>query len=155
MILSILIIGFWLTDTHQPFKEYPQKKKKSSTPTKKSIVVNGHKYDGPEKYIYYHQAIRTGQTDIENIDQSKFYKHGYQQKAFQKALIAMNNNRSNRRTKALSFEERGPVNVPGRTRALVVDPSDDTGNTWFAGSVSGGIWKTENAGELWIKLGSD
>lgn len=44
----------------------------------------------------------------------------------------------------LYWEERGPNNVAGRTRAVLVDANDATGNTIFAGSVSGGLWKATN-----------
>ncbi|TGE26485.1 T9SS type A sorting domain-containing protein [Hymenobacter metallicola] len=40
--------------------------------------------------------------------------------------------------------ERGPNNVGGRIRALVVDPGDATGNTVWAGTAGGGLWKTTN-----------
>lgn len=45
------------------------------------------------------------------------------------------------RTAALTWAERGPNNVAGRIRALIIDSRDATGNTVFASSVSGGIWK--------------
>jgi hypothetical protein len=48
------------------------------------------------------------------------------------------------RTAALDWDERGPINVGGRTRAMIVDKRDATGNTVFAGSVSGGMFKTTN-----------
>jgi PKD domain len=44
----------------------------------------------------------------------------------------------------VSWDEQGPNNQGGRTRALMVDPNDVSGNTVFAGSVSGGLWKTTN-----------
>ena len=44
----------------------------------------------------------------------------------------------------LLWTERGPTNVGGRTRAVLVDKNDPTGNTVFAGSVGGGIWKCTN-----------
>ncbi|NNL91199.1 MAG: hypothetical protein HKO66_03090, partial [Saprospiraceae bacterium] len=51
--------------------------------------------------------------------------------------------------KSLSSEDdwiaRGPNDVGGRTRALLVDIRDTTHNTLFAGSVSGGLWKCTNA----------
>ena len=40
------------------------------------------------------------------------------------------------------WQERGPNNVGGRTRAIMIDPNDPTGQTIWAGSVSGGLWKT-------------
>lgn len=44
-----------------------------------------------------------------------------------------------------TWNERGPSNVGGRIRGLLVDPSDVTGNTIWAGSVGGGLWKGTNA----------
>lgn len=44
----------------------------------------------------------------------------------------------------VNWKEQGPNNLGGRTRALMIDPNDGTGNTVFAGSVSGGLWKTTN-----------
>lgn len=55
----------------------------------------------------------------------------------------------------LMWVERGPGNVSGRIRGLIVDPDDPTGNTWFIGSVGGGIWKTTNAGNSWVDLAPD
>ncbi|UOQ54293.1 T9SS type A sorting domain-containing protein [Hymenobacter cellulosivorans] len=43
-----------------------------------------------------------------------------------------------------TWVERGPNNVGGRIRDLVVDPSDATGNTVWAGAAGGGLWKTTN-----------
>jgi len=43
-----------------------------------------------------------------------------------------------------TWEERGPSNVAGRTRAILVDANDMSNETVFAGSVSGGLWKTTN-----------
>ncbi len=48
------------------------------------------------------------------------------------------------RIAALGWQERGPNNVGGRTRAILVDKNDATGNTVFAGSVGGGLFKTTN-----------
>ncbi|MEZ4685120.1 MAG: fibronectin type III domain-containing protein [Bacteroidia bacterium] len=45
----------------------------------------------------------------------------------------------------LAWDERGPNNVSGRTRAILVDNNDGTGNTVWAGGVGGGLWKTTNA----------
>jgi len=44
----------------------------------------------------------------------------------------------------LTWTERGPNNVGGRSRAILIDKRDPTGNTVFAASVSGGIFKTTN-----------
>ena len=41
----------------------------------------------------------------------------------------------------------GPGNVGGRVRSIVVNPV--VPSTWFAGGVSGGIWKTVDSGAHW------
>ncbi len=50
---------------------------------------------------------------------------------------------------------RGPANVGGRTRAILVDPEDATHNTWIAGSATGGAWKTTDGGETWTHITKD
>ena len=55
----------------------------------------------------------------------------------------------------ISWQEQGPLNVGGRTRAILFDKNDATNNTIFAGGVSGGIWKCtnlSNASPNWIKV---
>jgi hypothetical protein len=42
----------------------------------------------------------------------------------------------------ITWKERGPSNVGGRTRAMMLDPNDLSKKTLWAGSVSGGLWKT-------------
>lgn len=55
----------------------------------------------------------------------------------------------------LPWISRGPGNVAGRARAIVVDPDDPTNNTWYFGSVGGGVWKTTDAGATWTDLTPD
>ncbi len=52
--------------------------------------------------------------------------------------------------KASTWVDRGPYNVGGRTRALVMDVRDE--NTLWAGAVSGGIWRSTDAGSSWDKI---
>jgi hypothetical protein len=59
---------------------------------------------------------------------------------YQKRLMAARGSGIN----AIGWQERGPNNIAGRTRAILIDSRDATGNTVFAASVSGGIWKTTN-----------
>ena len=40
----------------------------------------------------------------------------------------------------VTWQERGPDNVGGRTRALMFDPNDSQNKKVWAGSVSGGLW---------------
>ena len=56
---------------------------------------------------------------------------------------------------AIEWKSRGPGNVPGRAREIVIMPNDPSGNTWLIGTVSGGVWKTTDAGLRWDNLTSD
>lgn len=64
----------------------------------------------------------------------------YVAQTYMKSMLAMRGNR----TTDFTWNERGPNNVAGRTRALFIDKRDASGNTVFAASVSGGIWKATN-----------
>jgi len=52
----------------------------------------------------------------------------------------------------LDWQEKGPDNVGGRTRAILVDNQDPTQNTIYAGGVSGGLWKSTTGGSSWQKV---
>jgi photosystem II stability/assembly factor-like uncharacterized protein len=45
---------------------------------------------------------------------------------------------------SITWEERGPDNVGGRTRAIIFDQNDPSHQTVFAGSVAGGLWTCSN-----------
>lgn len=47
----------------------------------------------------------------------------------------------------------GPGNVGGRTRVLVIDSANP--EVMYSGGVSGGLWKTNDAGKSWAPLGDD
>lgn len=49
-----------------------------------------------------------------------------------------------------TWQSLGPGNVGGRTRALLIDPSNP--DVMYAAAVAGGIWKTTNAGNSWAPL---
>src|SRR5215213_3879368 len=49
-----------------------------------------------------------------------------------------------------TWQSLGPGNVGGRTRSLLIDPTDP--NVMYAGAVAGGIWKTTNGGSSWAPL---
>jgi len=55
-------------------------------------------------------------------------------------------------SQVLSWESLGPDNIGGRTRALLFDNRDAENRTMYAGSVSGGIYKTTNLASTWSKV---
>ncbi|MEE3037182.1 MAG: T9SS type A sorting domain-containing protein [Bacteroidota bacterium] len=50
----------------------------------------------------------------------------------------------------LEWTAEGPYNVGGRTRALAFDVLDE--NILLAGGVSGGIWRSSDLGQSWVKM---
>jgi len=54
------------------------------------------------------------------------------------------------RSTNLAFIEEGPDNVGGRTRAIAMHP--DNSEVIYAGSVSGGLFKTTNGGSNWNRV---
>lgn len=103
------------------------------------------KPEKPDEFarILHEMKIPAGETE-------PAYSMNYKRKELNKA-------RQNRKAPAvtLPWVERGPGNVSGRARGLIVDPTDPTTNTWFVGSVGGGIWKTTDGGSTWIDVAPD
>lgn len=55
----------------------------------------------------------------------------------------------------ITWNERGPNNIGGRTRALMFDPNDATAKKVWAGGVGGGLWHNTditNAATVWQKV---
>ncbi len=97
-------------------------------------------YGNPDKFFAYHAAIR-------RTEDGRTYPVNYRMKAFSRAVAARK-----QPGRKLAWVERGPANAPGRTRAVIVDPDDPSHRTWFAGAVSGGLWKTVDGGASWQSL---
>ncbi|MBS1791450.1 MAG: hypothetical protein JST85_27305 [Acidobacteria bacterium] len=51
---------------------------------------------------------------------------------------------------AAGWSQLGPGNIGGRTRALIINPDDP--NIMYAAGVSGGVWKSVNAGQTWTPI---
>lgn len=117
------------------------KKSKRIFSERKSRVKGELKYDSPDKFAELHRLLRTPEgREIPD------YPSNYVLQELEKA----NKIGSLKKASSLEFIERGPGNVSGRTRGIVVDAADPSHSTWFAGSVSGGIWKTIDRGQNWV-----
>ncbi len=104
-----------------------------------------NKTNKPDMFSKYFKDITTRIGEKESG-----YKMNYKVVEFEKAKEIL---KSLKREKApLNWVQRGPANIGGRTRAVIVDPDDATNNTWFAGAASGGIWKTTDGGNTWTNL---
>ena len=110
------------------------------------------KFDDPDEFIKLFAEIREG------------YTYGYRERELEimkKRLRTSagpdpeNPAYGTSAAAAATFTERGPRNVAGRTRAILIDAADASGNTWIAGSVGGGVWKTSDQGSTWTNLSPD
>lgn len=121
---------------------------------KEQPIPEDEYFDGPDEFFKFHHDIRTP-ADADKPG----YQPGYKMrelKMAQAAAARLNRNLARAQSNGvLEWKERGPANVPGRTRGLVVDPDDPNKNTWYAGSVGGGVWKTTNAGGSWTLITPD
>ncbi|MDQ3394336.1 MAG: T9SS type A sorting domain-containing protein [Bacteroidota bacterium] len=106
------------------------------------------KYDGPGKFAEFESLIRTpyGKEFPEYPANNKLYELN---KAYQHSLKVNSILKAEAEPPILGWEEKGPANVPGRTRGFLVLPGDPLNNTWLAGTVGGGIWKTTDGGNSW------
>ncbi len=111
--------------------------------TKKSKVKKDHnKKKGIEIMADYIESL------LKPIGAEKStYEEGFLMTEHQKA---MKNASKFKNSSIIKWNERGPVNVPGRIRGIVVAPDDV--NKWYAGTVGGGLWVTEDAGKTWENL---
>jgi photosystem II stability/assembly factor-like uncharacterized protein len=106
------------------------------------------KTDKPDEFTKYFKGITTKFGEDKNT-----YPQNYRVKEFDNAVAKAKRNKS--KSSTITWTPRGPVNVGGRTRGLIIDPDDATNNTWFAGAATGGIWKTADRGVTWTCLTDD
>ncbi|RDC66346.1 FlgD immunoglobulin-like domain containing protein [Adhaeribacter pallidiroseus] len=65
------------------------------------------------------------------------------------ALLRAKNVNPAARTLIADWNQRGPFNVGGRTRALAIDVANES--IILAGGVSGGMWRSTDNGTTWVK----
>ncbi len=156
--LSLIILTGIVVFINKPTSEpIPKKQKSTRFLTAKEIrqaeiahkvarrAAGYAKPNKPDEFMKYHKLIRTNYGDP-----APTYGPDYKLKALRKSIALKKQLKST--SKVLNWIERGPGNVSGRTRGLIIDPDDESTNTWFCGSVGGGIWKTTDAGQSWRNL---
>ena len=128
----------------QPFKA------RSELERLRSKREGGPNPDNPDEFarLLHEMRVPADRTTSE-------YTPGYRTRERSQALQRIANQGLQNAAMALPWINRGPGNVSGRVRALVVDPEDPLGQTWFVGAVGGGIWKTTDASASWTDLAPD
>jgi photosystem II stability/assembly factor-like uncharacterized protein len=107
------------------------------------------KKDRDEKYAAKEAAeFRFGRM----VDENGEVKPEYYGQAIAQADLLKRRNISRTSSLNLKWEELGPDNIGGRTRAIVVDNRDPSRNTVYAGAVAGGLWKSTDRANSWSYL---
>ena len=70
------------------------------------------------------------------------------QKARREAVKILN--KKNKVALGINWSDIGPDNVAGRTRGFLIDKNNP--NRFFAGAVSGGLWRSDDAGGTWYPV---
>ncbi|HKB44856.1 MAG TPA: sialidase family protein, partial [Chitinophagaceae bacterium] len=96
--------------------------------------------DGPEK-LMRHEFLMTRDPALNIVPTERIIEA---KRKMDEMELATARGAGSNNTLALTWQERGPNNIGGRTRALLIDKSDASGNTVFAAGVGGGLWKTIN-----------
>ena len=147
LVLFISLFFFWSCNHHDSKSEIEEDfkliKKKKKTPEERVLFSE-------ERAKYEYELQRnptTGEIPIEEkaleFENSK------------KAKVRPVSGRDNLRAADASFINRGPSNLGGRARSVVVDISDATGNTMLAGGVSSGVFRTTDGGASWTKVSAN
>ncbi|MEM9849803.1 MAG: hypothetical protein AAF847_18075, partial [Bacteroidota bacterium] len=108
------------------------------------VVQDNTKADKPSKQQRIDEAIkyhneRTKDLKLGYVPQEGLALALEQTRALQ-AEYALKKNKFDK----ARFRERGPKNIAGRTRTILVDRNDPSGKSMFVGGVTGGLWKTED-----------
>src|SRR5690554_3912003 len=65
-------------------------------------------------------------------------------------LIVRNYKKSQNKALTVNWKEHGPDNIGGRTRAILVDHTNE--NIIWSGGVSGGLYKSLNGANTWSRI---
>lgn len=106
--------------------------------------------DKPDEYTKYFKAITTKFGEEEDN-----YPLNYKVNELETAKAKLKSLQKESKAGTITWTQRGPANVGGRTRGLIIDPDDATNNTWYAGAATGGVWKTTDGGATWTCLTDD
>ncbi len=122
----------------------------------KKRATKAEMFGQPDKFDAYYRDITQGGAGVQGKSYPAHHKQLALTDALQRKYAGKDRRVARLAMSQLDWVSRGPGNVGGRTRAIVVDlDADAAGNTWFAGSASGGIWKTVDAGQSWANLTPD
>lgn len=143
-ILFISLVSIVLTNVNFPVSKVKRTTIKVKQQGKKKTPEERSLFNEARLLHEYYRQVNPLTGEIDLIEKLQEKRKAYE------AEVKLQS--SNLRSPSTSFINRGPDNLGGRTRSLVIDISDPTGNTMFAAGISGGVFRTTNGGASWTKV---
>lgn len=142
LLFTLLGLGWLVACNHQLQQKFSEAPKKTS-------IKKMSKYDRMDlAWQQEYHLTRDPQLNLIPKDRLELGKSLIKQQLLDKQ-------RARTQSSNITWRERGPGNVGGRTRAILVDPNDGTNKTVFSAGVSGGLWKTTDitaSNPVWSKV---
>ena len=126
LLVLLLAVVLYARDTGRPHRFFPE-----GTPMEEGGALN----PSGRKYFEY-QRQRDPRTGI--VD-----RHA------RRNAVAFASRLPRAASRSVEWTSRGPFNIGGRTRAFAIDVEDE--NILLAGGVTGGMWRSTDAGTSWEK----
>ena len=152
-VLTALVFVFgYYTWEHFSIKKNTKEQKPVQLSEKKKRLMLHHPQDGMDQAMAYEFEI-TKDPVSNRVPKEKLIAADN----YRKQKLAALSYRTNTAISGISWTERGPNNVGGRTRAILYD-LNDAGNGYkkvYAGSVGGGLWVTTDisaATPTWTRI---
>ncbi|MDQ3017335.1 MAG: hypothetical protein M3R25_11540, partial [Bacteroidota bacterium] len=126
--------------------------------TQHSTTPEAHKVSKLTKHQRIEGAIEDWKFTSSDVETGEIptYKRLAAIREAERRVAVQSRNRGGGSLSGVIFRERGPSNIGGRTRAVMVDESDPNRNRIWIGGVSGGLWRSEDITQpdpQWTKLG--
>ncbi|MFI5253382.1 MAG: WD40/YVTN/BNR-like repeat-containing protein [Bacteroidota bacterium] len=152
-VMILLIVVYFNITISQETKHDPERK--LSTPLKTQVrpvdslnkMDQGEQEDDPNARELYRYKQRVGGDGT--IPPNALIK-AKQQIDQMRAMMKKSSVRTPFDAGITGWEWLGPGNIGGRIRSILISPTNS--NTMWIGSVSGGIWRTDNGGTSWYPI---
>ncbi|KYG78955.1 WD40/YVTN/BNR-like repeat-containing protein [Roseivirga echinicomitans] len=153
VILSLLAYFIFKGDDQWFTKEYNRSIVFEAIPDSLETQESEAEFENPIKRLQFEYEMLANPTTgkIPSGIREKELRFAEAQKSISDLNIRMQASGISK-TQASSFISRGPYNIGGRTRALAIDISNE--NVILAGGISGGVWRSKDAGQTWTRTSS-
>ncbi len=144
-ILTLLSVGIYLQNTKKNSKSLFEISLKPKVKKKKKTIE--------EKMLFTQERLEH-ELNMQRNPVTKQIPADEKKREFENSLIAKQKKIAQRTTSS-TYVSRGPSNLGGRTRGMVIDITDPTSNTILAGGVSSGLFRTTDGGTSWTKVSAN